>query len=81
MDKLIELTALMASRIKSLTRAADKLSRMAGASTDHRERAYLRNEARHMRNKAKLMQSRYDKIVKFNKENPITRQEDLTHHG
>lgn len=70
MDKLEELSKLMASRIAFLTREATKLSRMAGASVCHRERRYLRDKSRELRNKAKLMQSRLDKLnIEPNNEN------------
>jgi hypothetical protein len=63
MTKVEELVKMLSSRIASYTRAAAKLSRMAGASTCPRERRSLRDESRSARNKAALLQARLDKIM------------------
>lgn len=81
MDRLEYLHKLLQNRITLLTREAGKLTRMAGAATDHRERRWLRDKARSTRNKVKLLQSRYDKIIKLAEANSITRQEGMTQHG
>lgn len=62
MTKVEELVKMLSSRITSYTRAAEKLSRMAGASPDPRERRNLRDESRNARNKAALLQARVNKL-------------------
>lgn len=65
MTKVEELVKRLSSRITSYTRAADKLSRMAGASTSTSERRNLRNESREARNKAAMLQARVDKLKPY----------------
>jgi len=62
MDNTETLVKMMTARIAALHRQATKLSRMATFSSCARERTNLRNESKTIKNKAKMLQARLDKL-------------------
>ena len=62
MDNTETLVKMMNSRITCLNRESSKLARMATFATCPRERRNLREESKSLKNRAKMMQARLDKL-------------------
>lgn len=62
MDPLKHLKDMLTHRKNQLEKQARRLSRMACASHDPRERRSLRDESKTLSNRAKAVQAQYDKL-------------------
>lgn len=65
MNQHEKLLSMLLNQLTRLNREAGRLTRLASASTYDRERRWLRAEAKSTRNKAKLVRSRYEKILGY----------------